>query len=275
MTWFKVDDSAHSHPKMHAVSLAAVGLWGLAGSWSGDHLTDGFVPDHMIPSLSRGQTELAAELCNAGLWKRRKGGYQFHQWNEDSDGTVRNPTREEVTQMRLKRAEAGRKGGLASGKTRSKPETKGEASASAHGSRTVAPPARPGPGSPNGEPEHSADADGALFPPPEKPKKNGRPKKPETEIPEPFVVTDDMRSWAAENAPGVDVDRATAKFINHALSNDRRQRDWIAAWRNWMLTERPSSSNVVAIRGDRPRPEERFSGAMARAEARDQEAGRA
>jgi hypothetical protein len=81
---------------------------------------------------------------------------------------------------------------------------------------------------------------------PEKPKKASR-KKAEAPLPDDFAVTDEMRAWAAENAPGVDIDKATAKFRNHAQANDRRQRDWAAAWRNWMLNERPS--NVVAIRG--------------------------
>ncbi|MDF5758581.1 hypothetical protein [Spongiactinospora sp. TRM90649] len=143
MTWFKVDDSLHSHPKAMAASLAALGLWTVAGSWSGDHLTDGFIPDHMIPSLSRGQSELAKELCAAGLWRRSKGGYQFHQWHEDGDGTARNPSREVVENTRAKRAAAGRKGGLASGKTRSKPRSNTEANASARASRIVEPPSRP------------------------------------------------------------------------------------------------------------------------------------
>jgi hypothetical protein len=145
VTWFKVDDRFHSHPKAMTASLTALGLWSVAGSWSGDHLTDGFIPDHMIPSLTRGQIELAKELCAAGLWKRSRGGYQFHQWHEDADGTPRNPTKEEVTSTRAKRAKAGRMGGLASGRTRSKPQSKSEASASAGASRIVEPPSRPDP----------------------------------------------------------------------------------------------------------------------------------
>lgn len=81
MTWYKVDDSFHSHPKATATSLAALGLWVVAGSWSGNHLTDGYVPDHVARLLARGSGELADELVSAGLWKRTKGGYQFHDWD--------------------------------------------------------------------------------------------------------------------------------------------------------------------------------------------------
>ena len=135
MTWFKVDDSFHSHPKTAAVSLAAVGLWTVAGAWSGDHLTDGFVPDHMIPLLARGSTQLADELVVAGLWKRTRKGYQFHQWNE------RNPEATDVKALREKRAQAGRAGGLASGKTRSKNEANGSPNAWP----VLEPPTRPDP----------------------------------------------------------------------------------------------------------------------------------
>lgn len=118
MTWFKVDDRFHSHPKAAASTLAALGLWAVAGSWSSDHLTDGFMPDHVIPQLSRGASELADELVAAGLWRRVRGGYRFHQWGADSDGSKRNPTRKEVEEERRKKADAGRLGGLASGQKR-------------------------------------------------------------------------------------------------------------------------------------------------------------
>jgi hypothetical protein len=131
-----------------AASLAALGLWAVAGSWSSDHLTDGFVPDHMIPLLSRGASELVEELVAARLWKRTRGGYLFHEWHSNGDGTKRNPSKKEVVDNRTKRAEAGRKGGLASGKSRSKPRSNGEANASASVRESLNP--RPVPSSPEG-----------------------------------------------------------------------------------------------------------------------------
>lgn len=101
MPWFPVDDRFHSHPKAGAASLAAIGLWALAGSWAQDHLTDGDIPEHMIRSLSRGAIELADELVSVGLWRRTKAGYRFHQWHE------RNATRSEVTAAREKKSSGG------------------------------------------------------------------------------------------------------------------------------------------------------------------------
>lgn len=145
MTWFKVDDKLHSHSKTRKVlaeAPAALALWVVAGSWSSDNTTDGFVPDHQLPWLiPDGAEGMARQLVAARFWKRVKGGYQFHEWATDGDGTKRNPLRVEIEAERKKKAEAGRKGGLASGKTRSKDE----APASAPASRFVEPPTRPDP----------------------------------------------------------------------------------------------------------------------------------
>ncbi|BCJ45337.1 hypothetical protein GCM10010168_86060 [Actinoplanes ianthinogenes] len=149
MTWFKVDDNLHSHNKIRKILAddpAALALWTVAGSWSSDNLTDGLIPDHQLPWLIPSRAdELARMLVTAGLWKRVKGGYQFHQWTADGDGTKRNPTREEVEAERRKKAEAGRKGGRASGKARSKPEARASASGSAGASGLLEPPTRPDP----------------------------------------------------------------------------------------------------------------------------------
>lgn len=167
MVWFKVDDSFHSHPKAAAASLAALGLWTVAGSWASDHLTDGDVPSHVVRSLCRGADELADELVTCGLWRRTRSGYRFHQWESNGDGGRRNPTKKEVVDNRLKKAEAGRKGGLASGKARSKPEAR----ASPRASPLVEPPTRPFPSSKESRVSpRRADARGAAAAPP-----NGKP----------------------------------------------------------------------------------------------------
>ena len=82
MTWFRVDDRFHSHPKALAAGPAALGLWVIAGSWSAANLTDGFVPDHVLPRLADGAEELARTLVAAGLWRRCRGGYRFHDWSD-------------------------------------------------------------------------------------------------------------------------------------------------------------------------------------------------
>lgn len=138
MTWFKVDDSFHSHSKVRKVASkapAALALWVLAGSWSSAHLSDGYVSDDDLPWILPGSEELAAELVAARLWRRVKGGYQFHDW------TQCNPTAEQVRQLREVRAKAG----AAGGKSRARRASKSQASAEALAEELQDPPSRPGP----------------------------------------------------------------------------------------------------------------------------------
>lgn len=142
MTWFKVDDKLHSHPKTTGASLAALGLWTVAGSWCGDHTTDGRVPLHMVPLLSRGAVELADELVDVGLWVRVKDGYKFHDW------LAYQPSSKDVAKLREARAAAGRKGGINKAKRASKTASKSLANARAPASlanKQTPTPTRPDP----------------------------------------------------------------------------------------------------------------------------------
>lgn len=88
MVWFKVDDNLAFHQKTLAAGNAAMGLWVRAGSWSGQTLSDGFVPDEMVKQL--GTRSQAEKLVEVGLWRRLKTGFAFHEWDE------RQPTKAQV-----------------------------------------------------------------------------------------------------------------------------------------------------------------------------------
>ena len=79
---FQVDADFYDHPKSIGLSDAAVALWTRSGSYSAAKLLDGFIAEHVLPTLSRTPDEAAAELVRRGLWRRVKGGYRFHQWSE-------------------------------------------------------------------------------------------------------------------------------------------------------------------------------------------------
>ena len=81
MAWFKVDDKLHSHPKVLGVPLRSMGLWVLAGAWSADQLTDGFIPRAVLPALQAKPSD-ARDLVTSGLWLEVDGGWQFHDWLE-------------------------------------------------------------------------------------------------------------------------------------------------------------------------------------------------
>lgn len=96
MTWLKVDDGMHSHPKALAAGDAALGLWLRLGSWSCHHLTDGLVPEQVARLLSK--PAALRRLVDVGLLDKVAGGYQLHDFLEY------NPSREEVEAEREKTA---------------------------------------------------------------------------------------------------------------------------------------------------------------------------
>lgn len=138
MVWFKVDDVLADHPKVIMAGNAAMGLWVRAGAWSMKHLTDGFIPEPVVPLL--GTAKEAQSLVSVGLWLEAEGGYRFHAW----DG--RQPSKVEVEDRRRHRAEAGRKGGVNSGQSRR--EAKAQATVEANASLGVEANANPVPSRP-------------------------------------------------------------------------------------------------------------------------------
>lgn len=111
MTWGKVDDKLHSHPKAEDAGLEAMGLWVMALSYSVAYLTDGLITRARVSRLAGERGEyLAGLLVDAGLWEvRQDGGWQFHDWADYQ------PTRAAVEAEKAKKALAGRAGGLARG----------------------------------------------------------------------------------------------------------------------------------------------------------------
>lgn len=106
MSWFKVDDKLHDHRKSRKAGKAAMGVWVLAGSWSMDNDTDGFIPSDV---LSRwGTLADAKRLIEAGLWREgtHKGeqGWRFHDWSRFQ------PSAAVTAAKRAKEAEAGLRG---------------------------------------------------------------------------------------------------------------------------------------------------------------------
>ncbi len=149
MTWFKVDDKLHDHRKARAAGKAAMGVWVLAGSWSADNLSDGFIPASIL--IRWGNARDAAKLCAVGLWypdeQDGEHGWRFHEWEE------RQPTREQKMAERSARAEAGKAGGLASGRSRR------EAKANQSASQLLEPPTRPDQYTPKGVSSDKSDPD--------------------------------------------------------------------------------------------------------------------
>jgi len=99
MPWFRIDDKAHSHPKLIKAGNAALGLWLRCGSYAAQHLTDGIVPG--VVAELYGTKPQAGKLVKAGLWHEHghdcpdgcpnpaPGDYVFHGFLDDGRNTSR------------------------------------------------------------------------------------------------------------------------------------------------------------------------------------------
>jgi hypothetical protein len=97
-----------------------------------------------------------------------------------------------------------------------------------------------------------------------------------TRLPDHFVITAEMETWAVQHAPHVDAHREFDRFRDHwraKAGKDGRKVDWLATWRNWMRTaeDRQGPRNRPPPRGD-PRQEatdEMFADAAVRMTGRN------
>jgi 5-methylcytosine-specific restriction endonuclease McrA len=99
--WMKVDDKLHDHPKVQRLlerydetdALAAMGLWVLSGSWSGDHMSDGVMTPYILKRWHGDWQRLAAMLVDVGLWEvvdvEDRSVHQFHDWTHYNDSKAK------------------------------------------------------------------------------------------------------------------------------------------------------------------------------------------
>jgi hypothetical protein len=169
MTWFRVDDTFATHPKVVAIQrgaarLRAMGLWTAVGTWCAGHLTDGSFPPHMIDEKGGNNTD-ARRLIQTGLWHDLGGGCDTESCPEGIPGMYRfhdyleyNPSRVKVTEERAAAADRQR---------RARDKAKAKRHGGSHGVTTTVtarsvtvPPTRPDPT------PAAAAAEGAPLPPP-------------------------------------------------------------------------------------------------------------
>jgi hypothetical protein len=95
MTWVRVDDQLHAHPKIRAAwrtEPAALGLHLLALSYASAYLTDGRIdPEFVrlqIPARAKRERALTA-LVDAGLWETNGAGWTIHDYLDFNDSRDR------------------------------------------------------------------------------------------------------------------------------------------------------------------------------------------
>lgn len=70
--------------------------------------------------------------------------------------------------------------------------------------------------------------------PPQRAAVEPRAKTRKSSFPDVFLLTDEMRSWANANTPGVDIIHETRQFADHHRARGGQMLRWELAWRTWM-----------------------------------------
>ena len=207
MSWSRIDDTLHGHPKVLDADLEAMGLWVLTLSHCAAYLTDGHVKRAAAVRLAGSIDRLegvASRLVVAGLWEVHPSGdgWQVHDYLDY------NPTREQVIGERERQREGGRRG-----------------AAKRWGSGPAELP--------------------AALPPVPTPSRVVAPKNPPvdstgrgTRIPKDWRPGDALLRWAANK--GFDANPCVERFVNFWLASSGRtaaKRDWDAAFRTWVLKD--------------------------------------
>lgn len=55
-----------------------------------------------------------------------------------------------------------------------------------------------------------------------------------TSIPVDFSISENLRAWAAQKMPQVNIDKELETFTDYWLGNGKRMCDWEAVFRNWI-----------------------------------------
>lgn len=217
----RLDLDYADHPKIGQLSDAAFRAHVEMILYARKYMTDGIIPQRVAKRFaSEPLSELLAnDAANPSLVDLGDGTYRLHGYAD------MNETRAEIQHRSRVNAENGRRGGLSKSRIASRPAKRAASdSVSEDGGENVA------------ETETETDT----------PPKGGVPRKRGTRIPEPFVVTLEMREWAAGRVPLVNVDSSTERFVNHwraKAGKDATKLDWLATWRNWLIRDQDDRAN--------------------------------
>lgn len=209
----RFDIGMDENAKIAKLSDAAFRALFEATLYSRRQLTDGFLDEFI--ALKRWGADAIAELTSNHAerpsWVKVDGGWQIRDYAEHQT------TRADIEAKQV----AGRAGGIAKASRTVAPATEVlEQKASTTLAKT--------------ETETETTTTDVVV-----------PRKRGTRIPEPFMVTRDMRAWAATHTPDVAVDRSTMKFANYwraKSGRDATKLDWVSTWQNWLLNDADRST---------------------------------
>lgn len=111
MAWARIDDQLFMHPKIRKAGPQATLLHIAALTYCNQQLTDGFIPEDVLPMIGMfafldpaNAMANADRLLSTGLWDAVANGYQIHDYLQY------NMSKEQITEMKEARKEAGKRG---------------------------------------------------------------------------------------------------------------------------------------------------------------------
>lgn len=108
MSWAKIDDKLHSHPKAAKAGLEALGLHALAMSYCAAYQTDGHVVSTFPLEKAGDRAQpLTDRLVEVGLWELNGDGWVIHDWLKY------NLSRRQAKVLAAAKQKAGKAGGKA------------------------------------------------------------------------------------------------------------------------------------------------------------------
>lgn len=201
------------HPKIIGLSDAAFRAVFEATFYARRMLSDGFLDARVV--LKRWGQDVADELSSNDperpSWIPVEGGWRIHDFEKH------HPVRAEIEakreDVRAKRSEAGKRGN----------SKRWDSKTIANGSQTDRKPVA------NDRSETETET--------VKEREKKLAAKHGSRIHSDFTINDDMRSWAKEHTPNVDVDKKLPEFIDYwagVAGVKGVKLDWVGTWRNGM-----------------------------------------
>lgn len=241
----KLDNQFPDHPKVLEAGPQAAWLYVAGLCYCSRQLSDGFIPASIVSRLCdvRAPKVLASRLVRVGLWVETEGGYRVHNYLDHQTSAKDVSAAREANKERQRKWRERNNNGVTNAVTNgevTRPETDIETETELETDIRTTSPATP-------SRERAAT-----------------PKKRATPLPQNWTPDPDLRAWGSENYPKLDLYTETQKFKNHALANGRVQKDWRAAWRNWIINAAtrygsPSTQTAtVTPINERPAPHRPF-----------------
>ena len=218
----KFDVGYLDNPKMMEVLDAsgnAVLMHVASVLYSAQHLTDGFVAPRTMQRKAGATADDAQILVEQGLW--HEPGHTCGSCPQPPAGKVyvhdfleHNRSSDEAKD----KSSAGKKAALARWGKKPESDADGNAERIASG---------------NAEREREKESVPASR------------RKPERPLPADWLPNESHKAYANENS--ISLDFQADRFRNHAQANDRRARDWDAAFRNWLLKAEKTTTTKNAL----------------------------